>query len=144
MDAVEFVAQWSKSRRTEKSAAAEHFLDLCEVLGHPKPGAADALGRTFTLERLVKKAGGGRGFADAFKEGFFAWEYKARGGDLEAAFAQLLQYSGDLGNPPLLVVSDMDRIEVRTHFTGFPTRKFHLDLTNFADPKLCNPAHPIG
>jgi hypothetical protein len=41
---------------------------------------------------------------------------KAGGGD---GFADLLGYKDDLGNPPLLVTSDLERIEIRTNFTGF-------------------------
>ena len=41
MDAAAFVDKWRKSRRSERSASQEHFLDLCEVLKHPKPGAVD-------------------------------------------------------------------------------------------------------
>jgi hypothetical protein len=106
MDAATFAEKWRKSKRTEKSAAQEHFLDLCEVIQHPKPGEADAEGLTFTFEKRVTKAGGGRGFADVFKEGFFAWEYKGKGADLDEAFNRYLQYAGDLGNP-LLVASDL-------------------------------------
>ena len=34
------------------------------------------------------------------------------------SYLQLLNYKDDLGNPPLLIVSDLDRIEIRTNFTG--------------------------
>ncbi len=44
MDASAFVDKWGKSRRSERSASQEHFLDLCEVLKHPKPGAVDPKG----------------------------------------------------------------------------------------------------
>jgi hypothetical protein len=60
MDAVAFVDKWRKSRRSERSASQEHFLDLCEVLKHPKPGAVDPKGLTFTTERRVKKEGQAR------------------------------------------------------------------------------------
>jgi type II restriction/modification system DNA methylase subunit YeeA len=134
MDAAAFVDKWRRSRRTERSASQEHFLDLCEVLKHPKPGAVDPKGLTFTTERRVKKDGGKHGFADAWKKGYFGWEYKKKGGDLKEAYNQLLQYSGDLGNPPLLVVSDMDRIEIRTRFTDYPTTSHIITLDNFAWP----------
>ncbi len=55
MDAAAFVDKWRKSRRSERSASQEHFLDLCEVLKHPKPGAVDPKGLTFTTERRVVK-----------------------------------------------------------------------------------------
>ncbi|MDB5349200.1 MAG: hypothetical protein JWN86_447 [Planctomycetota bacterium] len=104
-------------------------------MAHSKPGDIDSQGLDFTLERKVTKPGGKRGYADAFKAGFFVWEYKTRGEDLEAAFTQLLQYSGDLGNPPLFVVSDMDKIEIRTHFTGFPTKAYKFDLATLTESK---------
>jgi hypothetical protein len=134
MDAAAFVDKWRRSRRTERSASQEHFLDLCEVLKHPKPGAVDPKGLTFTTERRVKKHGGKHGFADAWKKGYFGWEYKKKGGDLNEAYNQLFQYSGDLGNPPLLVVSDMERIEIRTRFTDYPTTTHVITLDNFAWP----------
>ena len=68
MDAAAFVDKWRESRRTERSASQEHFLDLCEVLKHPKPGAVDPKGLTFTTERRVKKEGGKHGFADQVSE----------------------------------------------------------------------------
>jgi type II restriction/modification system DNA methylase subunit YeeA len=134
LDAAAFVDKWRKSRRSERSASQEHFLDLCEVLKHPKPGAADPKGLSFTTERRVTKEGGKHGFADAWKKGFFGWEYKKKGGDLNEAYNQLLQYSGDLGNPPLLVVSDMDRIEIRTRFTDYPTTNCVITLDTFTTP----------
>jgi hypothetical protein len=103
-------------------------------LKHPKPGAVDPKGLTFTTERRVKKEGGKHGFADVWKKGFFGWEYKKRGADLNEAYNQLLQNSGDLGNPPLLVVSDMDRVENRTRFTDYPTTTHVITLDTFAWP----------
>ena len=131
MDAAAFVDKWRKNLRTERSASQEHFLDLCELLHHPKPGAVDPKGLSFTTERRVKKEGGKHGFADAWKKGFFGWEYKKKGADLTQAYNQLLQYSGDLGNPPLLVVSDMERIEIRTRFTDYPTTTHAITLDTF-------------
>jgi hypothetical protein len=31
MNITDFIAKWRRSERTERSAAQEHFLDLCEV-----------------------------------------------------------------------------------------------------------------
>ena len=131
MDALAFVEKWRKSTRTERSASQEHFLDLLELFQHPKPGAVDAKGTTFTAEMKVRKGSGTLGYADFFKKGSFAWEYKRKGTNLNEAFNQLLQYSGDLGNPPLLIASDMDRIEIRTRFTGFPTTVHTITLADF-------------
>ncbi len=114
----QFVAKWRGVRQSERAVAQQHFLDLCSLFGQPAPAAADPLGEWFTFEKGVTKTGGGRGWADVWKRGHFAWEYKGRHKDLDAAYQQLLQYREPLENPPLLVVCDIDRYEVHTNFTG--------------------------
>ncbi len=47
--------------------------------------------------------------ADVWKKGCFAWEYKGKHANLDEAYQQLLQYREALENPPLLVVSDIER-----------------------------------
>lgn len=64
MNVAEFISKWRRSERNERSAAQEHFLDLCEVVGHPKPGEADPAGEWFTFERGAAKQEGGQGRAD--------------------------------------------------------------------------------
>jgi type II restriction/modification system DNA methylase subunit YeeA len=114
----EYVSRWKASTLTERAAAQSHFIDLCEVLGQPHPAAADQTGDSFTFEKHVSKLKGGKGYADVWKRGFFAWEYKGKHKDLQAAYLQLADYREDLENPPLLVVCDQDRFEVHTNFTG--------------------------
>ena len=114
----EFVTRWKASSLSERSAAQSHFIDLCEVLGHPRPAAVDVTGESFTFEKHVSKTRGGKGFADVWKRGYFAWEYKGKHKDLQEAYIQLLDYREDLESPPLLVVCDQDRFEVHTDFTG--------------------------
>lgn len=118
MTPAEFIAKWSRTELTERSAAQQHFLDLCDLLDHPKPAAHDPTGESFTFERGAAKQGGGDGWADVWKRDYFGWEYKGKHKDLKAAYQQLLRYRESLDNPPLLVVCDMDRIEVHTNFTG--------------------------
>jgi hypothetical protein len=113
-----FAAKWHGVTTTEKASAQEHFIDLCRMLGEPTPHEADPIGAQFAFEKRVGKAAGGDGFADVWKRDFFAWEYKGRNKDLRAAYVQLMGYKDDLGNPPLLVVSDLERIEIHTNFTG--------------------------
>jgi len=113
-----FAKKWHGVTTTEKAASQEHFIDLCRMLGEPTPHEADPTGQQYAFERRVEKAGGGDGFADVWKRDFFAWEYKGKKKDLKAAYVQLLAYKDDLGNPPVLVVSDLDRIQVHTNFTG--------------------------
>ena len=115
---AEFVTRWKASTLTERAAAQSHFIDLCEVLHQPHPAAADQTGDSYTFEKHVSTAEGGKGFADVWKRGCFAWEYKGKHKDLRAAYLQLEKYREDLENPPLLVVCDQDRFEVHTNFTG--------------------------
>ena len=111
MTVADFIAKWRKVELKERSAAQEHFIDLCNVFGHPTPAFADPTGETFCFEKGAAKHGpstsSGRaalGFADVWKRLFFGWENKGKHKDLEAAFDQLLLYKDDLANPPLLVV----------------------------------------
>jgi hypothetical protein len=113
-----FAAKWKGVETTEKASARSHFIDLCRMLGEPTPHEADPIGSQYAFEKRVVKAGGGDGYADVWKRDFFAWEYKGKNKDLKAAYLQLLNYKDDLGNPPPLVVRDLDRIEVRTNFTS--------------------------
>ncbi len=106
------------------------------MLGQPTPHEADPTGESYAFERRVEKAGGGDGFADVWKRGFFAWEYKGHRKDLKAAYVQLMAYKDDLGNPPLLIVSDLDRIEIHTNFTSLSPvlRTITLDDLAADDP----------
>ena len=132
MNVGQFITKWRKVRLTERSAAQQHFLDLCALLGHPTPAAADPEGASFTFERGVTKRGGGDGWADVWKQGHFGWEYKGKHKNLDAAYAQLLQYADALENPPLLVACDMDRIVVHTHFNNRPVTVHDIPLAALA------------
>jgi len=133
MNIAQFIAKWEKAALTERSASQQHFLDLCELVDHPKPAAIDPTGEWFTFERGAEKHGGGDGWADVWKRGYFGWEYKGKHRALEAAYNQLLLYREALENPPLLVVCDMDRIIVRTNFTATPTVKHEIPLRELGD-----------
>ncbi len=43
-----------------------------------KAAEADPAGTSFTFEAGVAKLKGGQGWADVWKRGFFAWEYKGK------------------------------------------------------------------
>jgi hypothetical protein len=118
LTAKEFIAKWQASTLKERSASQSHFNDLCALIGHPNPVEADSTGEHFTFERGAAKTGGGEGWADVWKKGCFAWEYKGKHKDLIAAFSQLQRYAIALENPPLLVVSDMETIIIHTNFTN--------------------------
>jgi hypothetical protein len=118
MSPEDFIAKWRGTTRTERSAAQEHFLDLCALLGVPKPGDVDQHGTEYTFEKSTRKIGDSTGFADVWKRHCFAWEYKGKRRNLVEAYAQLKQYADALENPPLLIVSDMQEIRVHTNFTN--------------------------
>jgi hypothetical protein len=119
---LEFAHKWGASTRTERAASQEHFIDLCRLLGEPTPGDADPTGDNYAFEKAVTKTGGGAGFADVWRKGHFAWEYKGKQHSLTAAYDQLLKYREALDNPPLLVVCDLNRFEIHTNFTDTAKR----------------------
>jgi hypothetical protein len=118
MTPQEFTAKWRNVELKERSASQSHFNDLCRLLGVLDPIAADPAGEWFAFEKGATKTGGGEGWADVWRRGCFAWEYKGPRKDLDRAFAQLLQYAVALENPPLLIVSDTNRIRVHTNWTN--------------------------
>ena len=129
----EFIAKWSASELKERSASQSHFIDLCRLLGEPTPTDADPTGEWYCFERGARKDTGGDGWADVWKRGCFAWEYKGRRADLDAAFNQLRQYALALENPPLLIVSDMARFRIRTNWTNSVSVTHEFTLDDLAD-----------
>lgn len=138
MQAEQFIKKWSASKLGEDKhgrGSVLHFLDLCELLGVPKPSDADLEGNRYCFEKGVSQTTGARGWADVWKQGCFAWEYKGKGKDLDKAFEQLLRYAAALENPPLLIVSDMERIIIHTNWTNTVSEKYEFtlaDLTQLA------------
>jgi type II restriction/modification system DNA methylase subunit YeeA len=132
MTPAEFKTKWAKVSAKESAAYQSHFDDLCRLLMVPTPLEADPTGEFFCFQKRVVKdvelfvlddAGeetepSERGFADVWKKGCFAWEYKGKKKNLDEAYRQLLRYRESLLNPPLLVVCDFDRYIVRTNFNG--------------------------
>ena len=129
----EFIRKWRNVELKERTASQSHFNDLCALLGVPDPIAADPAGEWFTFEKGATKTGGGEGWADVWRRGCFAWEYKGPRKDLDRAFSQLLQYSVALENPPLLIVSDMDRIRLHTNWTNTVQEVHEWTLEDLVD-----------
>ena len=129
-----FIAKWRDATLKERSAAQEHFLDLCRLLDEPTPAEADQTGATYCFERgTVRTDTGGNGWADVWKRHCFAWEYKGQRANLDAAFTQLQQYALALENPPLLIVSDLRRFRIRTNWTNSVSEKHEFTLDDLAD-----------
>lgn len=125
MTPQDFIAKWGAPggvpgpayALNEEQGAQSHFLDLCDLLGVPKPGSSTG----YRFEEKSHVVGGKTGYADVFMRGVFAWENKAPGKNLDTALKQLLTYSLALSNPPILVVSDRLSIRIHTQFTGHPS-----------------------
>lgn len=131
MTPAEFIAKWQGSPLTERAGAQTYFNDLCEMLGVDKPNDPD----NYCFERGASRTGAGHGWADVWKRSCFAWENKAPGKDLAAALKQLMTYALALDNPPLLVVSDREIIQVHTHFTGTPSEVHTIHLQDIGLPE---------
>ena len=78
-----FIAKWGAPggvpgpayALNEEQGTQSHFLDLCELLGVPKPGSAE----DYRFEEDSAVIGGKAGYADVFKRGIFGWDNKAPG-----------------------------------------------------------------
>ena len=130
MTPEQFIALWKDNPLGERAGAQAWFCDLCDLLGVPKPRDPEH----YCFERGAKKTGGGDGWADVWKRACFGWENKKPGRDLDAALKQLLDYSLNLENPPLLVVSDRERIIIHTTFPGYPDAPREIRIEDLIDP----------
>ena len=153
MTAAEFKRKWARYQGKETSGYQEHFNDLCRLLGQPTPAEADPSGSDFFCfqKRVVKDAElfelhetpdasepAERGFADVWKKGCFAWEYKGKKKNLDEAYGNLLRYRESLLNPPLLVVCDFDRYIIKTNFNGTVQETFtNSPTTRLTARKTC-------
>ena len=129
MTPEKFITTWKNNPLTERAGAQAHFDDLCDLLGVGKPRDPE----NYCFERGAKKAGGGEGWADVWKRGCFGWENKKPGRDLDAALKQLTDYALHLDNPPLLVVSDRERIIIHTAFTGYPDQPREIRIEDLKE-----------
>ncbi|MEI7842834.1 MAG: type IIL restriction-modification enzyme MmeI, partial [Gallionellaceae bacterium] len=132
MTPQQFIAKWQGSTLNERQSYQAHFADLCALVGAevPTPASAD----NYCYERGVAKTGSKHGWADVWKRGFFAIEYKAPDRNLDAALKQLMTYALALDNPPLLVVCDTQIIQIHTHFTNAPSEIHTIALQDLGEP----------
>ncbi|MEZ5720981.1 MAG: type IIL restriction-modification enzyme MmeI [Paracoccaceae bacterium] len=133
MTPLEFIEKWKSVELKERSASQSHFNDLCRLLGIKDPTTADPKGEWFTFEKGASKTSGGEGWADVWRKDCFAWEYKGKRKNLDAAFDQLLRYSVALDHPPLLIVSDMDQIRIHTNWTNTVQQVHTITLDDLLD-----------
>ena len=131
----EFVNKWRQVTANEKKMAQSHFNDVCHLIGHATPLEADPKGEWFTFEAGANKAEGGHGWADVWMRNYFGWEYKGKDANLDKAYTQLCQYREALQNPPLLIVSDIERIVIHTNMTNTVKRVITLTLDDLLTPQ---------
>ncbi len=134
MTLYELITKWRASALKERSVAQEHFIDICRRLGEPTPAKADPTRETYCFERAARKDTGGDGWADVWKRHDFAWEYKGKLADLDAAFGQLRLYAPAPENPPLLIVSDILRFRIPTNWTNSVTSRCWLSACLCREP----------
>ncbi len=132
-----FIQKWKRaSNLKERSASQSHFNDLCTLIAEPSPTDADPDGNWYTFEKGACNVGAGKGWADVWKKGCFAWEYKGKHKDLDAALSQLQRYAIALDNPPLLVVSDMETITIHTNFNNSIHEEHKINLDDLVQPSI--------
>ena len=132
MTPQQFIQKWQDNPLKERASYQLHFIDLCALVGvpHPSPASHDS----YCFERGATRTGAGQGWADVWKQGNFAFEYKATRRNLGEALKQLMTYALALDNPPLLVVCDTNIIEIHTHFTNAPSEVHTIALEDISQP----------
>ena len=155
MTPKEFIDKWKGNQLKERASYQLHFIDLCALIGAPTPSPASH--ETYCFEQGATRTGAGNGWADVWKQEFFAFEYKATKGNLGEALKQLMTYALALENPPLLVVCDTNIIQIHTHFTNAPSEVHTIALEDigeqanleklrwlFTDPNKFHPKRTIS
>ena len=132
MTPQQFIDKWRNTRFGEKQASQTWFNDLLQLVGHPDPVEYGDR-ENFTFEKAVPG-----GFADAYKQGHFGWEFKRSHRQLQGAFDQLLRYQVYLQTPPLLVVSAFSLIRIQTNFPGKETVVHDIPITELTYPEQFN------
>ena len=140
---TQFVRRWSQIQLKESASSQSHFLDLCALVGHKPPLEADPKGEFFTFQADAEKREGERGWADAWYKNHFIWEYKGPHKNLQAAYQQLLRYKDSLGNPPLLITSDMQVIEIHTNFTNTVKKTYQIKLDQITGEAALSLLHAV-
>ena len=125
---AQFIARWQDAGFGERQGAQSFFNDLCALVGHPAPAAyGDPDAYTFEYRIPI-------GWADAYFEGHFGWEFKGADVQLPGAFDQLLRYQVYLKTPPLLIVSSFQTIRIQTNFPGMETVRHEIPVSGLDDP----------
>lgn len=141
MHPQEFAQKWQTYALevTEEQGYVDHYRDGASLVNGPVPGEKGAPAG-LSYQAGVKKVGSTDfGKADVFLPGHFIWEAKraqktadARAKALGAAHQQATLDAYDLGNPPLIIMTDFVEIRIHTHFTATAPRVYRLTLDDIA------------
>jgi len=129
--AIAFAKEWADAG-DERAQAQPFWIDFFAVFGlSPK--------RLASFEHAVKKHGGGQGFVDLFWPGMLIVEHKSRGGSLDRAFGQALDYFPGITErdlPRHVIVTDFARLRLTDLVGGaeveFALADLHKHLRRFA------------
>ena len=100
------------------------------MVGAKTPNEADPTGDFYAFEKGAEKIGGGDGFADVWRRGYFGWEYKGKHKDLAAAYTQLLQSPrAERKAAPRPRPSGLAYVPAPLLPAGRPTRRLHLSAS---------------
>jgi hypothetical protein len=163
-----FIARWRGVAASELATAQSFFIELCELLGVPRPHATPE--QDYMFERPITFVHGdgstSPGRVDCYKRGHFVWESKKLklGKTVTQAFDEALlkarqqaeNYARALpaseGRPPFVVVVDVGHvIEVYAEFsrsgatyTPFPDPRSHrIRLEQLTDPAIRARLHAL-
>jgi hypothetical protein len=128
--AVAFAREWGEAA-DERGEAQGFWIDFFAVFGlSPR--------RIASFEHAVKKHGGAQGFVDLFWPGTLLVEHKSRGGNLDRAYAQALDYFPGIRErdlPRYVLVSDFARLRLHDLGEGtsveFAIRELHKHIRRF-------------
>jgi type II restriction/modification system DNA methylase subunit YeeA len=126
-----FIEIWHKNSLNERAGAQAYFSHLCRLLGVDEPLQPGV----YQYEPSGKKSSGSIGYADVWKDGFFGWENKKPGRNLDDALIQLKNYAQSLNNPPLLVVCDRETIRIHKNFNGYPDEPDTIEINKIGLPE---------
>jgi hypothetical protein len=104
-------------------------------------GRGRPFGETYCFRKGALRSSGTPVFADVWKKGHFAFEYKKK--SLGEALKRPSQYAWNLENPPLNVVCDTNAIKNVTARTNTPSKTFDLTLDDLADPEKFEILHAV-
>ncbi len=130
----DFVSKWRQESVREHSGYQEHFRDVCALIGHPTPTDDDPTSAHCVFDVGASTQPSGQRWANVWKRGVFAWEYKGGYANLDEAYLHLLMYRESLQNPPLLVVSDMATIQIYTNVADTVKQVVTLELDDLLAP----------